>query len=160
IASPAAAVDPAALLGAWTRLARTDPSAARQRYQSLVSARGLTSETARPYALALALPLAWNHDPAALEYFDLVPSHDLDASALEWRARAAILSGDWKRVSQSIDAMSETMRQTARWRYWAARAAAQLHDSSQARRLYESLLGDDNYYSGLAAARLHRAVVP
>jgi soluble lytic murein transglycosylase len=56
--------------------------------------------------------------------------------------------------------MSESNRQTARWRYWAARAAAQLHDSSQARRLYESLLRDDNYYSGMAAARLHRAVVP
>src|SRR5262249_47806564 len=44
--------------------------------------------------------------------------------------------------------------------YWAARAAAQLHDSSQARRLYESLLSDDNYYSAMAAARLHRPVVP
>src|SRR5262249_12373980 len=104
IASPATAVDRAALLGAWTRLARTDPTAASQRDQSLVSARGLTSETGRPYALALALPLAWNHDPAALEYFDLVPSNDLDDSALEWRARAAILAGDWKLVSKSIDA--------------------------------------------------------
>jgi soluble lytic murein transglycosylase len=56
--------------------------------------------------------------------------------------------------------MSETNRRTARWRYWAARAAAQLHDLSQAQRLYESLLSDDNYYSGMAAARLHRAVVP
>jgi len=56
--------------------------------------------------------------------------------------------------------MSESNRQTARWRYWSARAAAQLHDLSQARKLYESLLGDDNYYSGMAAARLHRAVVP
>ena len=56
--------------------------------------------------------------------------------------------------------MCETDRETALWRFWAARAAAQLHDPSQARQLYESLLSDDNYYSGMAAARLHRAVVP
>jgi soluble lytic murein transglycosylase len=56
--------------------------------------------------------------------------------------------------------MSETNRQTARWRYWAARAAAQRHDFAQAWRLYESLQSDDNYYSGMAAAHLHRTVVP
>jgi soluble lytic murein transglycosylase len=160
IASPDVTVDPTALLAGWTRLARTDPSAARERYQALMSARGLTRETASPYALALALSLAWNHDPAALGYFDLVASRDYDDSALEWRARAAILGADWKLASRSIVAMSETNRQTARWRYWAARAAAELHDFTQAQRLYESLLNDDNYYSGMAAARLHRAVVP
>jgi soluble lytic murein transglycosylase len=160
IASPDVAVDATALLAGWTRLARTNPSAARERYQGLTRARGLTRETESPYALALALSLAWNHDPAALEYFDLVASRDFDDSAREWRARAAILNGDWKLASKSIAAMSETNRQTARWRYWAARASAQLHELDQARRLYESLLSDDNYYSGLAAARLHRAVVP
>jgi soluble lytic murein transglycosylase len=160
IASPGVAVDPAALLAGWTRLARTNPSAARERYRGLMSARGLNRETGSPYALALALSLAWNHDPAALEYFDLVASRDFNDSALEWWARAAILAGDWKLASNSTAAMSETNRQTARWRYWAARAAAQLHDLSQARRLYESLLSDDNYYSGLAAARLHRTIVP
>jgi soluble lytic murein transglycosylase len=160
IASPDVAADPTALLAGWTRLARTNLSAARERYQRLMSARGLTRETGSPYALALALSLARHHDPAALEYFDLVASRDFDDSALEWRARAAILAGDWKLASKSIGAMSETNRHTARWRYWAARAAAQLHDVSQAQRLYESLLSDDNYYSGMAAARLHRAVVP
>jgi soluble lytic murein transglycosylase len=160
IVSPDVTVDPTALLAGWTRLARTNLAAAKERYQGLMRARGLTRETASPYALVMALSLAWNHDPAALEYFDLVASRDFDDSALEWRARAAILAGDWKLASKSMVAMSETNRQTARWRYWAARAAAQLHDFNQARRLYESLLSDDNYYSGMAAARLHRGVVP
>src|SRR6516164_1252882 len=61
IASPDTAVDPTALLAGWTRLARTNPSAARGRYPGLMSARGLTHETGSPYALALALSLAWNH---------------------------------------------------------------------------------------------------
>src|SRR5215469_15740601 len=78
IASPELAVDPTALLAGWTRLARTNPSAARERYQRLMSARALTRETGSPYALALALSLAWNHDPAALQYFGLAASRDLD----------------------------------------------------------------------------------
>jgi len=160
IASPQVAVDQTALLAGWTRLARTNPSAARERYPGLMRARGLTAETGSPYALALALSLARNHDPAALEYFARVASRDFEDSALEWRARAAILAGNWKLASKSIVAMSETNQKTARWRYWAARAAAQLHDFSQAWRLYESLLSDDNYYSGMAAATLQRTVVP
>src|SRR5262249_35008096 len=66
IASPDVGVDPVALLAGWTRLARTNPPAARERYQRLMSARDLTGDGASPYALALALSLAWNHDPAAL----------------------------------------------------------------------------------------------
>jgi soluble lytic murein transglycosylase len=160
IASPDTPVDETVLLAGWERLARTDRAAAKERYAKFVRARGLSRESASPYALALALPLAWDRDPAALEYFGLVAAPDLDDAALEWRARAALWSKDWKLASQSIASMSETKRQTARWRYWTARTAEHLRDSHQARRIYESLLADDNYYSAMAAARLHRSVVP
>lgn len=160
IASPDTPVDSAALQAGWSRLARTDPERAQQRYQPLVRARGLNGESASSLALMLALSLAWDRDSAALDYFDLVSAQDLTDGPLEWRARAALWAKDWKRVAQSINAMSETNRQTARWRYWAARAAAQLNDPDRARHLYESLDADDNYYSAMAAARLHRSVSP
>lgn len=160
ISSPDTAVEPVALLAGWTRLARTDPAAARERFLKLTHARGMDREAASPYALALALALAWNREPSALEYFDLVAPKDLDDAALEWRTRTALWIGDWKLASKSIAAMSQTDRQTARWRYWAARAAAKLHDSHGAEGLYESLLKDDNYYSALAATRLNRTIAP
>jgi len=105
------------------------------------------------------LPLAWDHDDAALEYFKLVAPSDLDDPALEWQARAALWAKDWNQVSQSIAAMSATDRLSARWRYWAARAAEQVPDA-RAQVLYESLLADDNYYSAMAAAHLNRSVIP
>jgi len=160
IASADTPVEPVALLAGWTHFARSDPTAARERFLKLTRARGMDRETASPYALALALALAWSRDPAARDYFDLVAPKDLDDAALEWRTRTALWTGDWKLASKSIAAMSETNRQTARWRYWAARAAAKLHDSHEAERLYESLLADDNYYSALAAARLNRTIAP
>ena len=160
IAAPDTAVDKDALLAGWTRLARTNPPAAKERYDKLVRARSLQPEVASRYALALALALAWNRDPDSLAYFNRVAAGDFDDTAREWQARAALWSKDWQAAARSIGSMSATNAQTARWRYWSARIAEQTHRSSEARHLYESLLADDNYYSALAAAHLHRSVVP
>jgi len=160
IASPSTSVDSTALLAGWKRLTRTDVQAAKERYTKLISARGLTKETASPYALALALGLAWDRDSSALEYFELVAPADLDDAALEWWARAALWSKDWKLAARAIAAMTETNRQTARWRYWSARIAEESKDSQAAQTLYEGLLPDDNYYSAMAAAHLGRPVTP
>ena len=160
IASPSTPVDPNALLAGWKRLTRSDPDAAKERYTKFISARGLSKESASPYALALALALAWDRDPAALEIFNLVAPSDLDDPSLEWWARAALWSKDWKVAAHAIAAMTETNRHTARWRYWSARIAEQSQDSQQAQTLYAGLLADDNYYSGMAAARLGQAVTP
>ncbi|MGH8227459.1 MAG: transglycosylase SLT domain-containing protein [Steroidobacteraceae bacterium] len=160
IASPGKSVEPAALLAGWTRLARADSAAAKARYARLITARSLRPAQASPYALSLALSLAWDHDPDALGYFRRVQRHDLDDAALAWRARAALWSKHWSQVLHSISAMSPGKRQSARWRYWQARADKALQHPGKARQLYESLLTDDDYYAGLAAARLGRRVTP
>ena len=160
IASPDTPVNATALLAGWKRLARLDHDAAKERYTKFVSARGLNRESASPYALALALALAWARDPAALEYFDLVSANDFDDPALEWWARAALWSKDWKLAEHAIAAMTETNRKTARWRYWTARSLEETHQADQAQPIYESLLTDDNYYSAMAAAHLGRPVTP
>lgn len=160
IASPQTTVDDAVLLAGWTRLARTDRAAAKERYEALVRARSLDRDKASRYALALALPLAWDRDAVTLDYFARVAKTDFDDPAWEWRARAALWAKDWSEVLRSIEAMTPATRQTARWRYWEARAAEQKRDSKRARPLYESLLKDDNYYSALSAARLKRTIAP
>jgi soluble lytic murein transglycosylase len=160
IASPGTQVNELALLAGWKRLTRMDPDAAKDRYTKFVIARGLSHESASPYALALALALAWDRDPAALEYFDRVAASDFDDPALEWWARAALWAKNWKLAAHAIAAMTETNRQTARWRYWAARTSEESHDERTAQAIYESLLADDNYYSGMAAAHLNRPMTP
>ena len=85
---------------------------------------------------------------------------DLDDYALEWQARAAIWSGDWPRVANTVAAMSDTQRGLTRWRYWAARAAERTGEAQLARQLYESTLPDDNYYSVAASSRLGQPVAP
>lgn len=160
LSQPAAIVLPEALLAGWSRLARQDPDAAVERYPQLLRTRNLTSASASAFALAVALPLAWRRDAHAEDFFARVSTHELDDSALEWRARAAMWAGNWPLVTQTIAVMSETNRQSARWRYWSARADDQVGDTAQAHRLFTALAPDDNYYSGLAAARLGINVTP
>ena len=160
IASPGAAIEPTALLAGWKRLTRSDVQAAKERYTNFITSRALNRESASPYALALALGLAWNRDSSALEYFDQVAPADLDETSLEWWARSALWARDWKTAARAIATMSATNRQTARWRYWSARIAEQTHDAATAQTLYAALLADDNYYSAMAAAHLDRSVSP
>jgi soluble lytic murein transglycosylase len=137
-----------------------DREAAQERYQKLVSARSLDHDSASAFALALALGLAWDREPAALQYFELVAPLDLDDPAREWWARAALWSKDWKLAARVIGSMSETNRQSARWRYWLARTTEATQDLQSATPLYESVLADDNYYSAMAAARLNQPLRP
>jgi soluble lytic murein transglycosylase len=160
IAAPQTVVESRALLAGWTTLARADRSAARQRFERLLSARKFDRQSASPFSLALALALSWDRDPDALKYFARAEAADFDDAAREWQARAALWVHDWKQVSRSIAAMSEDARRTARWRYWAARAATQNGNETSARQLYESILTEDNYYSAMAAARLQRKATP
>jgi soluble lytic murein transglycosylase len=160
IASPTTAVDAEALLAGWTRLARVDSAAAKERYPQLVKSRGLGAASASPFARALALRLAFERDSMALDYFPLVAEPDRDGLAQEWWARAALWADDWKLAAQTIASLPQSRRDSARWRYWAARAAEELHDSDGAKHLYESVLAEDNYYSAMAAGRLKRHVVP
>lgn len=153
-------VEPAALMAGWNKLGRIDADGARSRFAALVKARGLTRETASPYALALALALAWNRDSDALQYFEQVSPKGLDETAQEWRARAALWAQDWAVAQKSLAALSPSARQSARWRYWEGRVAEQLGDKARAEQLYSEVLDDDNYYAGMAAARLKKRVLP
>jgi soluble lytic murein transglycosylase len=160
ITNPADAVEAEALAAGFKRLSRQDRDAALLRFDGLVRSRDWSAEMASPYALVLALGLAWDRRSEALQYFSKVLPADFDEEAREWQVRAALWAGDWELALRSIAAMPTSLRQNTRWRYWQARAADQLQDTQRARQLFESVLQDDNFYSALAAARLEQPVVP
>ena len=151
----------AMLLAGWTKLARNDPAAAHARFERLAAAVG--PERTERYALALAFGLAWDRRAAeALEAFAVVPAANLDDYALSWAARAALWTGDWPQVERTIAAMSDAQRDQPRWRYWAARAAAQRHDEQRAETLYASVLPNRQLLRGerRRAAEAPRGAAP
>jgi soluble lytic murein transglycosylase len=147
------------VLEAWSRLARNAPADALARYAPLAE-RAATPEDAHELTQALAKGLAWDRRPEALEYFARVPTAAFDDVGLEWWVRAAMWDGDWAAVSEAIAAMSPAQQSEWSWRYWAARAAEKRGDADAARALYAAVLGSDNYYAAMAAARLGERVTP
>ncbi len=160
IASPERPIESSILLAGWSKLARGDREGAMARFERLVKARGWSPREASPFALAVALPLSWDRRAEALHYFALVDPADMDETAREWHARAALWAKDWELVARIIAAMPAEQREHARWRYWAARAADNTKNPALARQLYRSVLLDDNYYSAMSAAHLGEHVVP
>ncbi len=158
LADPARAVPHGVVLEAWSRLSRNAPQEALERFDALRE-RLANADDERALAVALALGLAWDRRPEALDYFARVPRAALDARSLEWQARSAMWAGDWDRVRASIAAMSPEQQSDWAWRYWTARAAEQLEEDG-ARALYADVQGGDNYYSAMASARLGERVVP
>jgi soluble lytic murein transglycosylase len=160
IAAPERPVLDAALLDGWTRFARSDADAAARAYPGLIDARRLDTRGASPYALSVALALAWSRRPAALDFFQRVHVDDYDERAHEWHARAALWAGDWRQVAAAVARMPEPLRSQTRWQYWAARASEQLGDHAQARAGYAAVIPTDNWYAVHAAARLDRRYAP
>jgi soluble lytic murein transglycosylase len=157
---PEHSVEPQALLAGWMRLARGDPQAALERFQPLVAARQPDPALASRLARALALGLAWDRRPQALDYFARVAAADYDTTAAEWETRAALWAGDWARAGAALARLPEADRALPRWRYWQARVAQQLGQSAAAQAQYATLAADDNYYAVLAALRLDQAYAP
>ena len=148
-----------ALLAGWTKLSRSSPLAAQERYDKVAALVG--PERAGAYRLSLALGLAWDRRAReALAAFADLPAANLDDYARGWQARAALWTRDWAQVERSIKAMSEPQRTEVRWQYWSARAAAARKDVARAKTLYAALLPSDNYYAVNAAARLGRRPEP
>jgi soluble lytic murein transglycosylase len=160
VANPDPDIDPRALADAWRRLSRDDPAAALNLYATLRDVQRPDESTAAALALDLALGLAWDRRREALDFFDIAATAGLDDYALEWRTRAALWAGEWALADASIAAMSPQQRELTRWRYWSGRVTELREGRSDARDAYVAALADDNYYSGLAAARLRRRLQP
>ena len=70
----------------------------------------------------IGLAAAQDREPQALQWLLDIPASATDQRVLEWRARAAMQSGDWSRVLQAVAQMAPEFAAQDRWRYWEATA--------------------------------------
>ena len=160
IAQPSRPVERQALEDGWQRFSRSDAEGAAAAFPALAQSRSLDVRSASPFALSVALALAWSRHPRALEFFQAVHEDDFDERAHEWHARAALWAGDWREATRAIAAMPDALRGQARWQYWSARSSEQLGDVARARELYAAVVPTDNWYAAHAASRLGNKFVP
>ncbi len=140
---------------ALTRLARGDPFAAGQWFDSASAARLTTSDRAFVSA-QIGAALARLHAPGAVSWFDNVEGISVSEDIAAWRVRAALRDEDWPRVRTAIDRMPTPARSDSAWIYWSARAHQALNAPQQAQAELARIAGEHDFYGTLAAEELGR----
>lgn len=146
-----------ALFAAY-RLARTQPSLAAERWERL-GAQFPADE--RQYAWGqIAYQAARRLDPGAPGWYAKAGAYRLGDAQLEWKARAALRVKRWDEVLSAIDAMSDTGRQQAVWRYWKARVFKAQGKVAAANAILAPLSGEFGYHGQLAMEELGSVAGP
>lgn len=78
----------------------------------------------------------------------------VDQQIVEWRARLAILEGDWAALLEDIKLMDDMARADSKWQYWEARALAETGAVDAANARFKELSVQANFHGFLAADRL------
>jgi len=137
---------------AWglRRLAGDDWEQAGRRLRDLVGRYAFEDDEIGPVRRRIALFRAVDLDPGAVAAIEALGAAWTDQQMLEWRLRAALANGDWREVLASIERMPAQQQLRGRWRYWRARALAEL-DRPEAGLVYATLAAESDYYGFLAA---------
>ena len=155
-AGPDPAVEAGWLTEAFWALARRRPEEALARYPALMDSGQLDDTAKRQLHQSLALGLAYDRDPRALDWMRKPlpnqPAHDLGA----WKVRAALWAGDWSLARRWLLDLPPAELATPRWQYWLGRAEQQLGNPEQARRHLADAAAGREFFAFLAAERIGR----
>ncbi len=154
--TPTLPVEPEALLAGFTRLARTDAAAALNLLPPLLARPDTTPALQGRLRRAAALGAAYAREPRAVAAFSQLSPEFADVPVQEWRVRAALWAGDYGKALEWSEQMPPSLATQPRWRYWHARAVAATAGADAAAPLFSEIAGLRDYYSYLAADRLHQ----
>ncbi len=136
-----------------TRLARSDPQAAAERWNE--SLRVSFSAEDQGYVWGqIALWGARRHLPEAVGWFSRAAMGASDDEQLAWRVRIALRGGAWPEVRAAVDAMSAQARAQSTWIYWRARALKMAGRDEEARAELARITAEFSFYGLLAAEEL------
>jgi len=102
----------------------------------------------------LGLRLAVRYDKAAPEWLKKASARDDDRALEEWQVRVYLRHEKWDAVADTIENMSDELRESARWQYWLARAEEALGYDDQAHARFQGVAQQRNFYGFLAADRV------
>lgn len=138
---------------ALQRLARRQSSAADQAWLTLRKRFHFSEEQRNDVLNALALFHATDFDDHALQRLAELPAAAQTDATREWRVRVALAEQNWRAVLSAIDALSTEQQRDGEWRYFRARALAELGKPAQAQQQYTALASEPTFFGFLAADR-------
>ncbi|MFA6921356.1 MAG: transglycosylase SLT domain-containing protein [Gallionella sp.] len=134
------------------RLARQSPDLAALRWEKI---QGHFPDAEQHYFNGwLAFEAARKLDERALQWYRKAGNTQLNEQQAAWRVRAALRVQDWRGVLSSINAMTDSQRSEAPWRYWRARALQATGHRAEALALFVPLSAEHTFYGQLAGEEL------
>jgi len=103
----------------------------------------------------IALRTAYNRHPKSYASYAVADTSSMSLREREWQIRNALWNQNWAAVLSSIQDMPASSLKTPQWRYWQARAFAELGQKEQAQQIYTQLAKGTGYFEFLAADQLN-----
>jgi len=138
------------------RLIRQDIPWSVWAFESLKAKQGLSGVDLSKIEQDIALYMALRRDPQALVRIGSLPDHLMTPTLRQWRIRMGLLRQDWNAVLSAWDHLDVQEKATPRWLYWKARALEESGRFQEAKVIYQEIVGQQNYFSLLAADRLNQ----
>jgi soluble lytic murein transglycosylase len=141
------------------RVAKSNP---QQAAAFLTSGGDRLSKQEQALAWAqIALPTSMKLAPDAMDYWRKSKGAPLSGDAYQWKVRSALRVFDWETVRTTIQAMPAALRTDATWVYWLGRAFKAENKTEAAKKEFQSISDQTNFYGQLALEELgSRIVVP
>lgn len=138
---------------ALQRLARRDSNHADQAWLTLRKCFHFSEDQRNDVLNALALFHATDFDDHALQRLAALPAAAQTDATREWRVRVALAEQNWRAVLSALDALSPEQQRDGEWRYFRARALAELGKPALAQQQYTALASEPTFFGFLAADR-------
>ncbi len=143
---------------AFERLARSNSEEAVKQFKRTVEGQHYDKHERQEMADYLAGRLMSTEDASLAAWRDKQLKQSVNQSLLERRVRMSIVEADWKDVGRWIDVMSEKERDSLKWKYWRARVLKEAGKTAEANAIFESMIGERNFYSVAAADELGKPI--
>jgi soluble lytic murein transglycosylase len=136
------------------RIARKEPDKAISLWKKLEKKYAFSVAQRMHAQRIIAINLAMDHEPEALDWFKKIPLAYYDNTTYEWHVRAALRHGEWDQVARLIPEFPESLRKDSSWTYWLARAYEHTGKQEEARALYTILSKERSFAGILSSERL------
>jgi soluble lytic murein transglycosylase len=136
------------------RLARKNPSNARQVWNKFKKTHPFTTKEKAEVDSYIGVKQAINHSPSALQNLSMIPNKYRSDDGNTWMARMALRQGDWRKLGTAIASMTPEEQQSDIWQYWRAQSDKRLGKKTHIN--LHKLAKNASFYGFLAADQLKK----
>ncbi len=143
---------------AYQRLARKDVKEAVKQYTRTMDGQHYSKAKRQQLADYVASRLMTTDNADLITWRDKVIAKSTKVSLIERRIRTAMRDADWQAVNVWVKRLPAKAKETTRWTFWQAYLLAREGKQAEANKIYESLLGQRDFYSVAAATILKKPI--